>query len=127
MQFRIRKNTAQLVRTTAAEGENESSTKIVGRLSLASLQITEELQKNLTAEELDEAKQWIAKHQHLIAIKEELAALQLADNIDMARRWLKKEGKQSLLALRVAAEIRDSLQPLRKALKSMLDDELSAD
>ena len=121
MHFRVRKKVVQLVRTTYVPDEKEPQAKVVASLLLAAPQITEELKNMLTPAELEETQEWIAQHHHLMALKDELAALQLADNIDMARRWLKKES-QSSLALRTAAEIRDSLQPLKKALKSLLEE-----
>jgi len=121
MHFRVRKNVVQLVRTSYLEGEKRPEAKVVGSMSLANPQITEELQRALTPAELGETQQWIEQQHRLITLKEELAAMQLAENMDMAKRWLKRE-KQSAAALRIGGEVRDSMNSLRNILKSQLDD-----
>jgi hypothetical protein len=121
MHFRVRKNVVQLVRTSYVGGEKKPEAKVVGSLSLASPQITEELQQALSPGELGETQQWIEQQHRLITLKEELAAMQLAENMDMAKRWLKRE-KQSAAALRIGDEVREALHSLRKILKSQLDE-----
>jgi hypothetical protein len=121
MHFRVRKNVVQLVRTSYVEGEKKPEAKVVGSIPLVNPQITEELQQELSPDELDETQQWIEQQHRLITLKEELAAMQLAENMDMARRWLKRE-KQSAAALRIGGEVREALHSLRKILKSQLDE-----
>ena len=52
MHFRIRKNVIQLIRTTYDESKKKGNSAIIGTVPMAKPQLSEELRRKLTVEEV---------------------------------------------------------------------------
>ena len=116
MHFRLRKNVVQLVRTSYNPITKRPKTMVVGRMPLKQPQLSPELKKKLTEDEISEAEEWIAGQFRVNSLKEELAALTLADSISTANRWFDQNADNPSAAA-IALEVLPAFKALRKILR----------
>jgi len=116
MHFRTRKNVVQFIRTSYDEKTKAAKSTVVGRISLDSPLIGDELRSQLTESELAEAEIWIEGRGRISGLREELAALTLAETLAAANSWLARQGDSSAAGA-VAADMLPHLQALRKTMR----------
>jgi DNA-binding transcriptional regulator GbsR (MarR family) len=122
MHFRVRKNVIQLIRTTYDPGKKKGVNTTVGAVKLARPELSSEVRRELTPEELSEFETWVETHHRTNTLREELAALTLSEAMAQAEKWFEREG-DSISARAAAADIVFQWQSLRKLLakKGLLD------
>lgn len=118
MHIRVRKNTAQFIRTEYDPATKKGKSRILGTIKLASPKLDPETRKALTPAELAEYESWLAIHQRASQLREEHAALTLPSTIADAGRWFAREGNTPV-AQAAAAAILAALPDLRRAVKKI--------
>lgn len=113
MHFRIRKNVVQLIRTTYDASKKKGVNTTVGAVKLGNPELTPELQRDLTAEEIAEFESWVKTQHRATMLREELAAMSLAETISQAEKWFEREG-DSADARTLSTEIIFQWQSLRR-------------
>ncbi len=115
MHFRIRKNVIQLIRTTYDESKKKGNSAIIGTVPMAKPQLSEELCRKLTVEEVSAFEVWARTQYRKDMLHEEIAALTLAETILTAEKWFRREGNSDA-ARAVADDIVFNWQALRRVL-----------
>ena len=115
MHFRVRKNVIQLVRMRYEPETKRGRSEIVGSIKLANPVLNEELQAQLTADEIAEFAHWLETHHRKESVRQELAALTLADTLALAEAWFQQQGN-SATAQDITPEILAAWQSLRRVL-----------
>ena len=119
MHFRIRRNVVQLVRTNYDPETKKPKAQVIGRLPLMKPEISEELRKLLTQDEVLETQTWIERQHRTSMLQEELAALTLAENLMLANRWFQQQDNTV-----TAAKIADGVLTAQRLLKKNLKQEM---
>jgi hypothetical protein len=87
MHFRERGQMVQLIRTKYDAAKKKGKNEIVGRLIKAKPEISDELKKTLTSEELKEVAAWVEGYGTVARLKRELAVRTLPEQLEVAREW----------------------------------------
>jgi hypothetical protein len=115
MHFRVRKNVIQLIRIAYDADKKKGVNTVVGSVKLARPELTDELRRSLSPEEVAEFEAWVGTHHRAETLRDELAALTLADTMTRAERWFRRKGG-SHAAQATAAEVVGQWQSLRRTL-----------
>lgn len=87
MHIRERGHIVQCIRTKYDPVTKKGKNEIVGRLSKANPQITDQLKAALTSSELKDVNAWIESHASVEQLKKELAVRTLSTNLALAEDW----------------------------------------
>lgn len=122
MHFRIRKNVVQFIRTTYDSSKKKGVNTIVGTVALASPELSDDLRKQLSNEEISAFNTWLNTQHRALLLKEEFAALNLAETIALAEKWFERNNDTKTSQLLVT-EIVNNWLSLRRILsqKGLLD------
>ncbi len=122
MHFRIRKNVIQFIRTTYDSSKRKGVNSIIGTVALASPEISDDLRKQLSNEEILAFNTWLNTQHRALLLKEEFAALNLAETIALAEKWFERNNDSSTSQLLVRDIVNHWLS-LRRVLakKDLLD------
>jgi len=88
MHFRERGQIIQIIRTTYDAKTKKGKSHIVGRLSKARPEISEELRLVLSDQEIKEVAEWIKGNGAIEQLRQELAARTLTAQMSLAAEWL---------------------------------------
>lgn len=113
MHFRIRKNVIQLIRVSYDQNEKKGKNTVVGTVRLANPELTDEMRRDLTSDEVAAFELWLQTQHHTTALREELAALSLGETMEHAGNWFRQQGN-STAARAAVAEIYPQWQALRR-------------
>jgi hypothetical protein len=115
MHFRERGHAFQVIRTQYDAQSKKGKNEIVGRIAKANLQISEQLQAALTAEEKKEVNAWLAGYATTQRLKREVAARALTEQMALAEEWFgEAKGDEARI---LAANLLPAWAHLRTTLK----------
>ncbi len=115
MHYRVRGNSVQLVKTVREEGSDKLQSKPVGSINLTNGTLNAAALAALTAEEVTEAKAWIANRNSMRERCSELEFLTLASRIADLAEWV-RTADEAFVASH-GEEITDAFGDLRKAMR----------
>lgn len=113
MHFRIRKNIIQLIRTSYDANKKRGVNTIVGTVKLANPELSDELHRELTPEEIKAFEAWVNTQHRIGMLREEVAAMTLVETMSLAEKWFEREGN-SIAAQALARDIHFHWQAMRK-------------
>lgn len=87
MHFRERGQIVQLIRTKYDAAKKKGKNEIVARLNKAKPEISDEIKKTLTPEELKEVAAWVEGYGTVTRLKRELAVRTLPEQLALAKDW----------------------------------------
>lgn len=117
MHIRVRGQTAQLIRTQYDQETKKGKNTVLGGVKLTKPELTADLKKLLTPEEIAAFDVWLATHQQTISLQRHLSALTLSERMAEAGKWF-SANKDNEAARTMAARIMREWQTLRKTLNS---------
>jgi len=115
MHFRTRNKTIQVIRTTYDADSKKGKNEIVARMPAANPQINDAMIESLSANELQEAEQWLEGRVRLDNMQNELAAKTLSETILKAAKWFAATSNKEE-AQTVYTEINKAMRGLKKAV-----------
>lgn len=114
MHYRVRGNSVQLVKTVREEGSDKMQSRPVGSINMLTGELNAAALAALTAEEIAEAKGWIANRSSVRERCYELDFLTLSARLSELADWVRRADEE--LIKPHADDVLDSLAGLRKAI-----------
>jgi len=117
MHFRSQKQIIQVIRTVHDPERQKNRNKVIGKINMSDLVISDELRSELTSSELQETEAWISGCKKTFDLENEYIARTLANNIKRAAQWFETSSVED--ASQIYIEIQESLRNLKKAAKGV--------
>jgi hypothetical protein len=114
MHFRQRNNVIQIIRTVYDPETKKGKNEIVGRMNRTRPEISDDLRRALTAEEIREVENWLDGRLRFEHLQAEMAARSLPDAMLTASQWLTNPDNKEE-AQRLYAAIQQAIHNLRRA------------
>ena len=114
MHFRQRNNVIQIIRTVYDPETKKGKNEIVGRMNRTRPEISDDLRRALTAEEIREVENWLDGRLRLEHLQAEMAARTLPDAMHEATQWLTNPDNEED-ARRLFIDIQQAIHQLRRA------------
>ncbi len=114
MYFRFRGNNIQVVKGRVDPGTGKSKSVPVGSINRETLEISDKLRSECSAQELEEIEAWVRRYRSVDDMKRRYAALTLPEQMSVAAQWYKQASPEE--ARQAADDLLATMAQLRQVL-----------